>query len=202
MPSPTTTGARCNSRCSRTRGPALRSTSEAESRTSARCYDGRFPNRCRGIAVKKLAASLALALLLPFIAAAEQKQAPLEDPFLENLVGKWKIERKIRGTLVANTLETEWVLQHRFLQLRMRDVANPPKYEALVLVGWDPTAERYVAHWCDTYGGGYSAIGYGKRDGNSLEFKFEYADGPFYNTFYWEPGERGWTMVLENTDKD
>jgi len=162
-----------------------------------------FPTAAEESAVKKLAAAFAfVSLLLSFATGAEPKQGPLNDPFLDNLVGKWKIERKIRGTLVANTLESEWVLQHRFLQLRMRDVANPPKYEAIVLVGFDPIAERYVAHWCDTSGGGYSAMGYGKRDGNSLEFRFEYPDGPFYNTFNWEPGERGWTMVLENTDKD
>jgi hypothetical protein len=153
--------------------------------------------------LKKLAAALALscAILSP-AAWAERPQGPLEDPFLENLVGKWKIERRIHGALLANSLEAKWVLQHRFLLLHMKDVANPPKYEALVLIGWDPTNERYVAHWTDTYGGGFSAMGYGTRDANSIEFKFEYPDGPFYNTFNWEPGSKGWTMNLENTGKD
>jgi hypothetical protein len=149
-------------------------------------------------------ALLALAALAAIAAsfAARAIDPPLDDPFLENLTGKWKIERKIRGTLVANTLDGKWVLQHRFLQLRMKDVASPPKYEALVMIGWDPREERYVAHWMDVYGGGFSAIGHGKRDGNAIEFRFEYPDGPFYNTFNWQPAEQGWTMVLENTGKD
>ncbi len=137
--------------------------------------------------MKTLTAAFAFALLFLSASLHAQRHVPLEDPFLDNLVGKWKIERKIDGTLVANTMEAQWVLQHRFLKLHMKDVSNPPKYEALVLIGYDPLAERYVAHWTDTYGGGYSALGYGKRDGNSIEFKFDYPDGPFYNTFNWEP---------------
>lgn len=146
-------------------------------------------------------AALALAALLASF-AAHAIDPPMNDPFLENLTGKWKIERRIRGTLVANTMEGKWVLQHRFLQLRMKDVATPPKYEALVMIGWDGLQERYVAHWMDVYGGRFSAMGYGKRDGNSIEFRFEYPDGPFFNTFHWQPDEQGWTMVLENSDKD
>ena len=133
--------------------------------------------------------------------AAHAIDPPMNDPFLENLAGKWTIERRIRGTLVANTMEAKWVLQHRFLQLRMKDVADPPRYEALVMIGWDGLEQRYVAHWMDIYGGRLSAMGYGKREGNSIEFRFEYPDGPFFNTFQWNPGEQGWTMTLENSDK-
>ena len=122
-------------------------------------------------------AVFALAALLLSL-AAHARETTLEDPFLDNLVGKWKVERKIRGTLVANTMEAKWVLQHHFLQLRMKDVANPPKCEALVLIGYDPLQERYVAHWMDVYGGRLSARGLGKRDGNSIEFTFDYPDVP------------------------
>ena len=141
----------------------------------------------------------ALAALVLALAAQARQPAPMEDPFLENLVGKWRIERKINGTFVVNTLEAKWVLQHHFLQLHMKDVADPPKYEALVLIGYDALAERYVAHWMDVYGGGYSGVGHGKREGNTIEFEFQYPDGPFYNTFYWQPNEKGWRMHLENT---
>jgi hypothetical protein len=146
--------------------------------------------------------TLALALatfVLSLAAAAGPKPGPLDDPFLDNLVGKWKLTRKVHGTTVVNTLDVKWVLQHRFLQMRMKDVANPPDYEALVLIGYDSVNERYVAHWCDDFGGAYSAVGYGKRDGNSIQFRFEYPDGPFFNTFNWEPVERGWRMVLESS---
>ena len=152
--------------------------------------------------MKNLAASLAFAGVIVSSVVEAGPPAPLDDPFLDNLVGKWKIERRIHGTLVANSLDADWVLQHQFLRLRMVDLANPPKYEAIVLIGWDRLNERYVAHWTDTYGGGASAMGYGRREGNSLEFRFEYPDGPFFNTFNWEPSAKGWTMNLENTGKD
>jgi len=76
------------------------------------------------------------------------RRGPLEDQFLQNLVGDWSIARKIRGTVVANTLEAEWVLQHQFVRLHMKDVAEPSEYEALVLIGYDASTERYVSHWC------------------------------------------------------
>lgn len=42
----------------------------------------------------------------------------------------------------------------------MRDSSNPTEYEAIVLIGFQETKERYVAQWTDTYGGEFSAIGY------------------------------------------
>ena len=46
-----------------------------------------------------------------------------KDEFIENLVGDWKLTRKIRGKEVQNTVKAEWVLNHQFLQLHMKDVA-------------------------------------------------------------------------------
>jgi hypothetical protein len=120
------------------------------------------------------------------------------DPLIENLVGDWTIDRQIRGKSVHNTLTAEWVLNHQFLQLHMKDVADPPAYEALVLIGYSYTDKRYVAHWCDTFGGKFSAIGYGKRNGDTIEFAFEYPEGPFFNTFTWAAATNSWTMRMEN----
>jgi hypothetical protein len=53
----------------------------------------------------------------------------------------------------------------QFLQIHMKDVADPPAYEALVLIGYAHADKRYVAHWCDTYGGKFSAVGHGRRSG-------------------------------------
>jgi hypothetical protein len=52
------------------------------------------------------------------------------------LAGTWKLTRKIRGTQAENTVEAQWVLNHQFLQIHMKDVANPPAYEVLVLIGY------------------------------------------------------------------
>jgi hypothetical protein len=147
--------------------------------------------------------ALALTLFLTAIAAnAQGPKGAVDDPFLDNLVGHWDIERRIRGSIIHNSLDVEWVLQHRFVRLHMKDVADPPKYEAIVLVGFDPTAGRYVAHWTDTFGAEFSAVGHGKRTGDAIEFVFQYPDGPFYNTFTWNPASRTWKMLLENGKSD
>jgi len=133
---------------------------------------------------------------------AERSKEGLRDPFLENLSGKWDLTRRIRGREERNAVDAEWVLDHQFLRLHMIDAARPPAYEALVMIGYDDGSQRYVAQWCDTWGGKFSAIGYGKRSGNSIELRFEFSDGPFYNTFTWHPETRGWICRLENVDKD
>jgi hypothetical protein len=125
-----------------------------------------------------------------------------KDPFIENLTGEWKLTRKIRGKTVENKVQVKWVLNHQFLQLHMKDVADPPSYEALVLIGYVHADKKYVAHWCDTYGGKFSAVGYGKRSGDAIELVFQYPDGPFYNTFTWNARAKGWTFRMESQNKD
>jgi hypothetical protein len=136
--------------------------------------------------------------------AAEQAQdgpkATFHDDLISNLAGSWALTRQIRGKEVRNSVRAEWVLNHQFLQLHMKDVADPPAYEAIVLIGYSHADRQYVAHWCDTYGGKFSAVGYGKRTGNSVEFRFSYPEGPFFNTFTWHPADRRWVMRLESQD--
>jgi hypothetical protein len=125
-----------------------------------------------------------------------------KDDFIENLAGNWKLTRKIRGATVENTVKAEWVLTHQFLQLHMKDVANPPAYEAIVLIGYSYDDKRYIAHWCDTFGGKFSAKGFGQRSGDSIEFRFDYPDGPFFNTFTWDAQTKTWICRLENQNKE
>jgi len=123
-----------------------------------------------------------------------------QDDLISKLEGTWRLTRKIRGTEVENSVSATWVLNHQFLQIHMKDVKNPPAYEAIVLVGYIHSSRQYVAHWCDTYGGKFSAIGTGLRSGNSVEFRFAYPDGPFFNTFTWSPDQNQWVMRLESQD--
>jgi hypothetical protein len=94
------------------------------------------------------------------------------------------------------------VLNHQFVQLHMKDLADPPEYEALVLVGYDASAGVYVAYWCDSLGAQYASVGHGKRSGDSIDFVFAYADGPFHNTFTWTPATATWTFRMEAENKD
>ena len=152
--------------------------------------------------------TFAIALLLVSGAvheATSQPQQPLDGPnrifrddLLESLVGKWQLTRTIRGKQVQNSVDAEWVLNHQFLRVHMKDTAVPSQYEAMVFIGYDNASERYVAHWIDVYGGRFSeTLGYGRRDGDSIRFVFEYPDGPFHNTFTWNRETKIWTFLME-----
>jgi len=144
---------------------------------------------------------LLLALLLAAGAASAQDRT-FNDPFIQQLAGDWTLTRQIRGKEVENTVHAEWVLNHQFLQVHMTDSAQPPAYEALIYVGYQHAEQRYVVHWLDVYGGKGSAIGYGKRAGDSIEVAFQYDDGPFFNTLTWDTLGQGWTFKMESINKD
>ena len=124
------------------------------------------------------------------------------DQLLDNLVGDWKITRKFKTRTVESSASAEWVLNHQFLLIRIRDVSSPPQYEANVYIGYDNTSERYVAHWIDLFGGRFSeTLGYGTRSGNIVKFVFEYPDGPFLNTFTWNPDKKSWSFLMQQKDQ-
>jgi len=128
--------------------------------------------------------------------------AQMLDPLLENLTGKWKLDRKAGKRESKNNVDVMWVLNHQFLQVHMKDVKRPPQYEALILIGYSNEDKRYVVHWTDTFGGKYSEKGYGTRDGNSIKFVFPYPDGEVHNTFTWRPETKTWRCLIEQPDKD
>ncbi len=145
-----------------------------------------------------------LMVAVPAIAqeALDGPKRPFQDPFVEQLAGDWTLTRQIRGKEARNTVHAEWVLNHQFLELHMKDIAQPPEYEALVYIGYQYGDHRYIVHWLDVFGGKFSAIGYGKRSGNAIEFAFRYDDGPFFNTFTWDPVAQSWTFKMESSDKE
>jgi hypothetical protein len=134
------------------------------------------------------------------LAETDGPKARFEDDLISNLEGTWHLNRKIRGTEVQNSVTATWVLNHQFLHLHMKDVKEPPAYEAIVLIGFIYASKRYVAHWTDTFGGKFAAIGIGERTENSVEFRFEYPEGPFFNTFSWLPEAKQWTFRGETDD--
>jgi hypothetical protein len=149
---------------------------------------------------------LALAVGLSFTAAADEPadgpKTIFRDDLLDHLVGDWKLTRSIRGKQAENTVKAQWVLNHQFLQIHMKDVKDPPEYEALVYVGYRHADKEYVCHWLDVYGGKFAGAARGKRDGNAIAFTFHYDDGPFRNTFVWDPKAKGWHFHMETGGKD
>lgn len=123
-----------------------------------------------------------------------------DDELIGHLAGEWDLVRQIRGKTVRNTVTASWILNHQFMQVRMRDADSPPAYEAQVLIGYRADRSEYVALWADTWGGQYSAMGRGTRHGNAIEFRFEYDDGPFFNTFAWDAATGRWIFRGESQD--
>ena len=149
-----------------------------------------------------------LLLLVPQALPQNKPFEPLDGPnrifhddLLDNLQGQWALKGTIAGHPGDAELEASWVLNHQFLRLSEKGktlVPGPPLYEADVYIGYDNTSERYVVHFIDVYGGRFSeTLGYGTRSGNSIRFVFEYPDGPFHNTFTWDPASKGWRFLLE-----
>lgn len=126
----------------------------------------------------------------------------LHDDFLENLVGTWKLDRKMGSRNAKNSVEVQWVLNHQFLQIHMKDVNTPAQYEALFTVGFNAEEKRYVAYWLDSFGGKYSEKGYGTRESNSIMFVFPYPDGAVHNTFTWRPDSGAWHCLIEQHGAD
>ena len=105
---------------------------------------------------------------------------PFQDSLVGQLAGEWSMTGDMRGQGQSYTLKAEWVLGHQFLRLEMKG----DQYEAVSYIGFDNASERYVAHWIDIFGGRVSeTLGYGKREGNSIHFVFEYPDGPFRSDY-------------------
>ncbi len=129
-----------------------------------------------------------------------------QDPLLEMLLGNWKLTGKVMNRSAEHTIQAEWVLNHQFLRIHEKD-ETPAKdgnvpYEAIIMVGYDNTSDRYVAHWMDVYGGRFSeTLGYGTRVENEVRFVFEYPDGPFHTTFRWKPDTRQWEWLMTTKDK-
>lgn len=145
---------------------------------------------------------LGAAILAPTSTSAQQPvDGPggrFDDDLLSKLEGAWLITRQMHARTEQNTLNVTWELSHQFLQLHMKDTAIPSRYEAIVLIGFIHASGEYVAHWTDTFGGMYSAIGKGKRLGNSVEFRFEYPTGRSSTgspgTLNPVPGKCGWKV--------
>ena len=133
------------------------------------------------------------------------RERVMQDTLLDHLTGEWRVDRTMGGRATGSAAHAEWVLNHQFLLLHYQDnphTATPGGYEAMVFIGYDNASERYVAHWIDVFGGRFSeTLGYGKRDGNAIRMVFEYPDGPFFNTFTFDPVAHGWTSLMRTKNQ-
>ncbi|MCX6306605.1 MAG: hypothetical protein NT040_16695 [Bacteroidetes bacterium] len=115
------------------------------------------------------------------------------DPLLEKIIGTWNVTGQIGKDKITYNFKASWELNHQFVELAFSDTAVQPQYTAMVFIGFNCISERYVAHWLDNFGGRFSeTLGYGIKLGQSIEFRFEYPDGPFMNKFIYDEKAGNW----------
>jgi hypothetical protein len=161
------------------------------------------PASFRSPAVCSLIALL-IALAHP---SPSQTPAGWHDDLADHLTGDWKLEGPVMGHIGHHDVQAEWVLNRQFLRIHEKTSANAPPdehpYEATWFLGYDPVSERYVLHLMDVFGARFSeTLGYGTREGNAINFVFEYPDGPFHTTFRWSPETKSWQWLMEQKNKE
>jgi hypothetical protein len=146
-------------------------------------------------------AVLLLALGVPLQGQTTMSTSSTSDVLLDRLVGAWRMVGQIRGRPVEYRLSATRVLNQRFVELHMIDIAQPPQYQARVFVGADTTPGRVLVHWLDSFGAAYSVpAAAGAVRGDTLLFEFQYSDGPFRDTFVFRGPGMGWHFRLESSD--
>ena len=142
-------------------------------------------------------------MAIAFSVAHSQPPPELKDPFLDQFLGDWHVERKFgSGKTGENAMHVEWMLKHHFIRLEYGHGETSPKYEAIVFIGYDDAAQSYVCHWVDVFGARYSALGRGKLsdDKRSLEFHFDSKEGGLTNKFTFNPDTKTWTSLIRQEE--
>jgi hypothetical protein len=148
------------------------------------------------------AALLALVVIcVPVVA----QQPQLQDPLLDKMIGDWVMTGTIAQKPTTHDVRAVWVLNHQFVQLhevsREKTANGRPAYEAWVYLGWDAAQNRYVAHWIDVFGGGFSSQGHASKQESSLPFVFGAGDELFHNTMFYDAKTNTWSWNMDNEQK-
>jgi hypothetical protein len=158
----------------------------------------------RGTVRPRVVACAVVLLWLGCPLSAWSQQPRVSDDLLDALAGQWVLSGEITGKPTTHDVDASWVLNHRFLRLHERSrettTEGEPQYEADVFIGWDSAGKRYVIHWMDVFGGGFSLRGFGQREDRAIPIAFASEDGRFHTTFAFDSdaGTWRWTMDLEN----
>lgn len=129
------------------------------------------------------------------------------DDLLNKLVGHWSLTGKMGDTSLYQTVVSKWILRETFIKMsctpiRVSEGGNPD-YEALYLIGHDKKTQEYILHLFDTFGVTSKPIpGIGQRKDNTIQFKFDYEVGPWFNAFTWNPEKKSWTNTITYEHKD
>jgi hypothetical protein len=133
---------------------------------------------------------------------AQPSQSLTTTGLLDELVGDWRMVGQVRGQPATYDVQARRILNGRFVELHLKDVARPAQYEALVLIGEDTLAKRVLVHWLDSFGAAFSIPhGEGAISGDTVRFEIPYRDAPFRDTFVFRRSDGSWIFRLEASDR-
>lgn len=138
----------------------------------------------------------ALVFAVPCLAADK-------DPFLDHFTGHWILTGTIDGQQTTHDIDAEWILQNTYLQFheisREKDAAGKPRYEAEVLLAYDPVRKHYVCFWYDITGVAApdSGTGVALRQSDTLPFVFKYSAGEFHTTMSYDAKLDRWSWAMD-----
>ena len=147
--------------------------------------------------------TLALATAVAGVSLAVFQHPPVQDALLDKLVGKWEITRVHKNETEINVATCEWVLDHHFMRISMRDPKDKNGYQANVYITLNSVIKKYEIYWLDTFAGSLpGSIGYGHKKGDSIVFEWKDSDGTLRNTFEWKEDAKTWTSTIDQTDEN
>ena len=143
------------------------------------------------------AAVISAALTLNSGAALAEK-----DALLDHMAGQWVLQGTIAGSQTTHDINVDWVLGNEYVRLhevsREKDSQGKPRYEAIVLVGYDQTKSRYVCFWFDVTGiASPNSGGAAQREGDTLPFIFKSSQGDFYTSFVYDSKHDTWQWRMD-----
>ena len=134
-----------------------------------------------------------------------QQGTIVKDDLLNHLAGKWHLTRVAgkKTTKITKSMATgEWVLQHHYMRISMKEIAKRLGYDAQVYITYEAPNKRFAIYWLDIFAGTWpGSIGYGERTGDSIVFTWKDTDGIIRNAFAWDAKKDIWTSTIDQTDK-
>ena len=101
---------------------------------------------------------------------------------LAAFAGRWEGEEKVHETPWTKAGKAKARREARvgmdgfFLIDNYHEQREDGHMEGHGVIGYDPKGKRYTLHWFDSYGSPPSTTGYGRFEGDTLVFDFEYPD--------------------------
>ncbi len=138
-------------------------------------------------------------------AIASERQADPQKELLGKLVGHWTMSGNIGKSQTVHDFDASWVLNEEYVQIH--EVSHEvkadgkPKYEAIILMVWDPKLKQFACMWLDTTGYGVftqDGVGKGTPDGDKMPFFFGTKDDGIHTTFAYDRSKDSWTCEIDN----